>query len=124
MTKPAALIHYESLLAGNQLVNRLQDLGYRVVVVADVMSLVQRAEEEKPMVFVASLGSAASRVSEAVRALKLNKATAHIPILAFAKETDRTLAEAARKAGATLVAGEAGILTQLPQLLDQVLEVP
>lgn len=123
MTKPAALVHYENLLAGNQLVNRLQDLGYRVVLVTDLISLVRRAEEEKPMVFVASLNSVASPVGEAIRALKFNKATTHIPVLAFTKETDREVGEAARKAGATLVAGEAGILTQLPQLLNQVLEV-
>ncbi len=123
MTKPAALIHYENLLAGNQLVNRLQDLGYRVVLVTDLTSLVRRAEEERPMVFVASVGSAASPVGEAVRALRSNEATAHIPVLAFTKETDREIGETARRTGATLVADEAGILTQLPELLNQVLEV-
>ena len=35
MTQPLALVLYERLLPGSQLVNRLQDLNYRVQVIAD-----------------------------------------------------------------------------------------
>src|SRR5438445_9362650 len=35
MTTPLALVFYENLLPGSQLVNRLQDLGYRVQTIGD-----------------------------------------------------------------------------------------
>ena len=35
MTQPLALVLYEKLLPGSQLVNRLQDLNYRVQAIAD-----------------------------------------------------------------------------------------
>src|SRR5262245_49139849 len=39
MTEPLALVVYEKLLPGSQLVNRLQDLKYRVQTVADPTQL-------------------------------------------------------------------------------------
>ena len=38
MTQPLALVLYEKLLPGSQLVNRLQDLNYRVQTIADPAS--------------------------------------------------------------------------------------
>ena len=38
MTQPLALVLYEKLLPGSQLVNRLQDLNYRVQTIADAAS--------------------------------------------------------------------------------------
>ncbi len=35
MTQPLALVFYEKLMPGSQLVNRLQDLNYRVQAVND-----------------------------------------------------------------------------------------
>ena len=51
MSSPLALIFYESLLIGNQLMNRLQDLGYRVVVLSDLTKLTEQAAETRPLVF-------------------------------------------------------------------------
>ena len=39
MTQPLALVVYEKLLPGTQLVNRLQDLHYRVQAVTDADTL-------------------------------------------------------------------------------------
>ena len=57
MTEPLALVLYEKLLPGSQLVNRLHDLRYRVQVIADADTLVECAEQEKPMVVLADLAS-------------------------------------------------------------------
>ena len=55
MTQPLALVAYENLMPGSQLVNRLQDLGYRAHQVVEVAKLVEVAEREKPMLVVIDL---------------------------------------------------------------------
>ncbi|MHB8519706.1 MAG: response regulator [Limisphaerales bacterium] len=123
MTKPLALISYQHLLPGSQLVNRLQDLGYRVQTVADADKLVEEAEQAKPLVVIADLASQKQDLCAAIGRLKKNAATKHIPVLAFAGQKNAKLQTAARAAGATLVASDTAILAQFPQLLDQVLQV-
>src|SRR3989442_450923 len=50
MTQPLALVLYERLLPGTQLVNRLQDLNYRVQTLSDPALLVDCAKQAKPMI--------------------------------------------------------------------------
>ena len=127
MTTPLALIFYENLLLGNQLMNRLRDLGYRVKPLPDLSQLTSIASEEKPLVFVAELGAQADRLCAAVQGLKGDATTAHIPVLAIQrpsrKKADRKSAETARAAGVALVASEKACLSQLPELLSRVLEI-
>lgn len=127
MTTPLALIFYENLLIGNQLINRLRDLGYRVRSVQDLGQLPTIAADDKPLVFVTELSGQADRVCEAVRALKSDPATAHVPVLAIQpptkKRADKKTAELARAAGVALVASEKECLSQLPELLGLVLEI-
>jgi CheY-like chemotaxis protein len=123
MTKPLALISYEQLLPGSQLVNRLQDLGYRVQTVADAGKLVEQAERAKPLVVIADLASQKQDLCAAIARLKQNTPTKHIPVLAFAPHKNAKLQAAARTAGATLVASDTAILAQFPQLLEQALQV-
>ena len=123
MSSPLALVCYERLLPGSQLVNRLQDLGYRVHVVANAGTLVTCAEQEKPLLVLADLESSQRKVCEVIVELRKNPATQHLPVIAFAREEEAGLQQAARVAGATLVVSEAGLLSQLAQLLDQALQV-
>jgi PleD family two-component response regulator len=123
MTKPLALVLYENLLPGSQLVNRLHDLGYRVLTVADANTLVEQAQQTKPLVVILDLVSRDKDVCAAILALKQTAATAHVPVLAFASRKNAKLQAAAQTAGATLVASDTAILEQLPQMLDQVLMV-
>ena len=123
MTQPLALVFYENLLPGTQLVNRLQDLGYRVRVAASAMTLVAQAEQEKPMLVLADLRSRNADLCQVIRELRGKPSTEHIPVLAFLAKSDDKMQEAARSAGATMVALEDAILPQLPQLLARVLEV-
>ena len=44
MSEPLALVLYEKLLPGSQLVNRLQDLKYRVQTISDPAKLTESAE--------------------------------------------------------------------------------
>ena len=123
MTKPLAFVLYEAILPGSQIVNRLQDLGYRVQTVSDSQSLNALASLEKPMVLLADLVSRSADVCGAIKALKSNPVTAHIPVIGFVGPDRSELQAAAAEAGATLVAGSEEILDQLPELLDQALVV-
>ena len=123
MTKPLAVCCYENLLLGNQLVNRLQDLGYRVEVANDIQNLVALAIQERPFVVLMDLGYRTADVCRAIGEFRQNEDTKHIPILAFGPQREGSWQTAAHSAGATLVAVESGLLQQLPQLLDHVLGV-
>ena len=55
MSEPLALLYYSNLMPGGQLVNRLQDLGYRVQTLADMAALAETCQREKPLVVVAEI---------------------------------------------------------------------
>lgn len=123
MTQPLALVVYENLLPGSQLVNRLRDLGYRVQAITDPNQLAVTAESAKAIIAVVDLAAKTADVCAQIAALRQNAATSHLPVLAYADARDKKLPVAARTAGATIVASAAAVLTQLPQLLEQALEV-
>ncbi|MBI3875241.1 MAG: hypothetical protein HY300_04640 [Verrucomicrobia bacterium] len=123
MTQPLALLVYEELLPGSQLVNRLVDLGYRVQTLADAGQLVATAERDKPLVVLLDLASKTADVCAVLSELKANAATSHLPVLAFTTSKDEKLQTAAHKAGAKLVASAEAVSGQLPLLLQQVIEV-
>ena len=103
MKQPLALLLYEKLLPGGQLVNRLQDLGYRVQPVPSPDDLVPVAEREKPLVAFVDLEPRAEVTCGAISALRQNAATSHIPVIAFAPQQNGEAHAAARRSGATLV---------------------
>ncbi|MDA0749664.1 MAG: hypothetical protein O2964_03015 [Verrucomicrobia bacterium] len=123
MSSPLVLLFYEKLMPGSQVVNRLQDLGYRVVSATDPLKLVAEVRKHKPMVLVADLDTKTGDIPDAIRELKEDLETQHIPVLAFANLDDQALQERARIAGAKLIAGREGVLDQLAHLLDHVLEM-
>ena len=121
MTKPLALVLYERLMPGSQLVNRLQDLGYRTETVNDAKSLFEHAEKVKPMLVVADLEPASANVSDALSRLKGNSTTSHLPIIAFCADNSADLSNTAK--AATLVVTDSAIVTHLPLFLDRALQV-
>jgi CheY-like chemotaxis protein len=123
MTQPLALVLYEKLLPGSQLVNRLQDLKYRVQAITDAGKLVEQAEQAKPMLVLADLESAQNNVCATLARLRQNPATKHLPIIAFCREDAAEVQTAAKAAGVTLLVAETTILSHLPQFLDQALQV-
>jgi CheY-like chemotaxis protein len=123
VTQPLALVLYEKLLPGTQLINRLQDLHYRVAPITQPDQLLAVAAREGPMVLLADLASDHHDVCALIAALRRHPATAHVPVLAFAERLDEALVKAARAAGATMVVSHAAVQSHLPQLLEQVLQV-
>ncbi|MFM1942046.1 MAG: hypothetical protein RI897_1028 [Verrucomicrobiota bacterium] len=123
MMQPLALLAYENLIPGGQLVNRLRELGYRILVLPHATNLAEAAREHTPLVILVDLISKSTDVPSCIAALRDSPETDHIPILAFAPLQEPTLHQAARQAGATLTAVSDGILEQLPALMAQALDV-
>src|SRR5271169_3192985 len=123
MMQPLALVVYEKLLPGSQLVNRLQDLNYRVQAVPDADNLVEVAEHGTPMLVLADLESTRNNVTPAISRLRQNTATKHLPVIAFSENDEPVVLQAAQAAGATLSVSATAILNHLPQLLEQALRV-
>ena len=122
MTKPLALIHYERLMPGSQLVNRLQDLGYRVQTVTDASELLETARREKPMIVILDLVTKAD-ICTVIQQLKGDKETEHLPVITFAGAKDQKLHAEAIRCGETLVALDDALLPQLSHLLEHALRI-
>lgn len=123
MTLPLALLCYEDLLPGSQLVNRLQDQGYRVQAVTHAAELLALAAGSGAMFIMMDLVSKKGDVCETIRKLQATPTTAHLPIIAFADESETALQAAGKAAGAKLVATDAAILLHLDQLIEQALQM-
>lgn len=120
---PLVLLYYERLFPGTHLVNRMQDLGYRVLTHSQVGTLVARVEQEKPLLLVADLGVHAPLVCAALERLRRSPETAHLPIVALMPPRDKDAQALARTAGATLVVLDRAILLHLEQFLEQALHL-
>jgi hypothetical protein len=126
MRQPLALLFYEHLLTGHQLLNRLRDLEYRTQVVSEVDSLPEEVLRAQPLVLFVELGAQGERLCAMIRALKTAAETRHLPVFAWQEESRsrlaRRLAREAQQAGATVLPQGRGMLAQLPLLLDQALD--
>jgi PleD family two-component response regulator len=123
MTQPLALVVYEKLLPGSQLVNRLQDLQYRVQTLGDASKLTECAEQERPMLVLVDLECTKANVFDAIKRLRQTPNTQHLPVIGILSDKAISLQESALSAGVTLVVNDVAILNHLPQFLDQALQV-
>ena len=122
MPQPLAIVLYSKLLPGSQLVNRLQDLSYRVQAVSDPAGLAKCAESAGPMLVLADLLPDVAGVCAAISSLKANPATQHIPVVAFVTEMAAETESLARESGATLTTTDSALLSHLPEMLQQALQ--
>ena len=122
VTQPLAIVHYEKLLPGSQVVNLLQDNNYRVQSEPDPIKLPSTAQEASPLIVIVDLSANTKVVCEAIDQIRKNPATRHLPIIAFATNPTPELQESATKAGATLIVSDNAILHHLPECLEQALQ--
>src|SRR5512138_2139616 len=106
MMEPLALLLYQKLLPGSQLVNRLQDLRYRVQSLTTATGLTEIAEKSLPMVLLVDLAVPSPETLTELRRLHKNPATQHIPIIAFGVSDAASSQQAALDAGVTLMVSE------------------
>lgn len=123
MTQPLALVAYEELAPGAQLVNRLQDIQYRVQAVTEVRKLEEIAGASGAMLIFLDLGIKSTDACSLIASLKKNEKTGHIPIIAFANDGAQELQSAAKEAGAAQVVTDTAVLAHLPELIQQALQV-
>ena len=122
MVQPLAIVFYERLMPGSQLVNRLQDLNYRVLACNNAALLAATTKRETPLLLLADVDARAN-ICEAIEKIKADPASAHLPVIAFAPDDRPELLTAAEKAGANFTVGETTLAAHLPQLLDRALQV-
>ena len=122
MTQPLALVFYERLMPGSQLVNRLQDLHYRVVTLNNPAQLVATARREMPLLVIVDLESPGDIVGQIAK-IKTDTDITHLPVIAFAPDTAAAKLEAARQAGAGVTVTESALGNHLQQLLEQALHI-
>lgn len=122
MLQPLAIVCYERLMPGSQLVNRLQDLNYRVLALNNPAQLAATIRRELPLLAFVDL-DVRGDICGAIEKIKADATTVHVPIIAFAPDNRSELLAAAQKAGASLTVGEANLGGHLEQLLEQALRV-
>ena len=122
MTSPLAIVFHERLMPGSQLANRLRDLNYRVLTLDNPALLAASAERETPLLLFVDLATPGD-VCGAIARLKSEPATSHLPVIAFAPDSEPALLDAAQKAGANFAVTETAVISHLPQLLEQALHL-
>jgi len=120
--QPLAIVFYERLMPGSQLVNRLQDLNYRVLALDNAARLAATVQREMPLLLIADM-AAQGEIMAAIKKIKVAEVTSHVPIIAFAPDNSADLLAAAQAAGANLVVTESALAGHLPQMLQQALQV-
>lgn len=123
MTKPLAIVFYERLLPGSRVVNRLADLGWRVVEAKRPDDIVGLVQAEHPLLVITELELKSGDLCPIITELSQSPETGHVPIIGYGDPKNQKLVDAALAAGARLVVAEAGVCEQLPQLLEQALTV-
>ena len=121
VTRPLALIYFQSPLVGNQLVNRLQDMQYRVNTAGTTAEFLNQARDGGIMLVLADVEGADEALLETLRTLRTEEATRHIPIIAFS--SSQTTLDYAQKAGCTIAVEASVLLAHLPQILEQALQL-
>jgi len=94
-----------------------------MVVISNPAELASASESQRPMVVLVDVDGLPQTVISAVEQLRGNVSTAHIPVVAFARETDDAAQATLVAKGATVVVNESAILSHLPQLLDRALDI-
>lgn len=121
--QPLALILYEKLLPGTQVVNRLQDLNYRVQTVPEPGRLVEAAVESKPLLVLVDLALNQAGMTGAIQRLRQDPQTSHLPVIAFCPDSAANAKTTRPPEGVTLLVGETAILNHLPEILERALLV-
>lgn len=121
VTQPLALLYFQKSLSGNQLVNRLQDLKYRVQTVNTPAELAIQSRSHGVMLVVVDVEAAGQELLQILRNIREDETTRHLPVVAFA--ASKADLDSAQQAGSTMAVDTTALLTHLSVVLDQALRV-
>lgn len=99
----------------------IRPLGYALEVAAGEAAARDAARARPPQAILVNLNARRSDPIGIIRALKADPATEPIPLLAFAGHVEKAKHEAARAAGADMVAANSSVSRHLPALLTRLL---
>jgi len=123
-TDALILLLHERVLPGGQLVNQVEDMGYKVQVISEPTELLPASLGGKPLMVMADLhGDLGPEVKRAIESLRAGEKTAHIPVIAYGVPGDPESLKSVQMPGETLVVTDAGVLAHLEQLMEQALHV-
>jgi PleD family two-component response regulator len=123
VNEPLALLLCSRRLIAIQLTERLEALRYRIVVLDEPAQLRTQAEADKAMVVFADMEGRDEALIAAVKQLRSNASTSHIPVIGFRRELDDAAQSALTAQGFATVVNETAILSHLTQLLDRALDI-
>jgi len=123
VTQPLVILVYERILPGSQLLNRFQDMGYRVLTLNDPRLLADTARREGPLLAVVDMPFNQADAARAITELRSSHETEHVPVIAIIPAGDKNLEQKAVESRATLVAHDTAILNHLDRFLDQALQL-
>lgn len=123
MIQPLAIVLYERLLPGSQLVNRLQDLQYRVQQLSDPTLLVLTCQDLTPLIVIADMDCCSTGILSEIASLRANPATQHLPVIGYCAETSPMAARASEAGTLTALTTDTAVVNHLKQILDQALRL-
>lgn len=109
----------DDLLFPSRIRESLRALPYRLRIVAADSALPAALADELPSGFIVNLTARRYDPAAVIESLKAQPRTAALPILAFAGHVESEKHEAARRAGADLVAANSSVSLHLPALLNR-----
>lgn len=110
----------DDLMIGTRIVSGLEAVGYAVRVVGDVDAFLAAARVGADAALVPFAARTFDGVA-VIRALRADRATAHLPILAFGPHVDTDARTASVAAGATRVVPNGAFFTRMPVLVAALL---
>jgi len=123
VTQPLVILLYERILPGSQLLNRFQDMGYRVQALSDPRQLVETARREMPLLVGVDLPFPQADPAGAIAELRAASETCHVPVIAIVPPGLAALEARAMQCQATLVAHDNAILNHLDRFVEQALQI-
>ena len=117
------LLVADDLMMPSRVREGIRPLGYTLRVAgSEAAATAAAATDPPPIGILVSLTARRYDPPSLIRALKTNAGTAKIPLLAFAGHVEKEKHEAARAAGADLVAANSSVALHLSQILPRLLE--
>ena len=119
--KPTVLLAADDLMFPSRIREAMRPLGYPLSVAATEEAVREKIVTDSPAVILVNLNTRRVDPIALIRALKADPATSEVPVLAFAGHVETAKHDAARAAGADMVAANSSVSMHLPKLLDRLL---
>ena len=118
---PVLLLAADDLMFPSRIREAVRPLGYTLRVAASAAAVRDNARSEPPLAILVNLNARRLDAAGLIRDLKADAATRAIPLLAFAGHVETAKNDAARAAGADMVAANSSVSLHLPKLLARLL---